>query len=83
MISLYRYTSLVMENDTSGCNCRKLFECIAFEGFLALFVAMVFPVMELVLEAVLNEKLRKVGDKVRAHHQVLERYYESKNRQQQ
>lgn len=33
---------------------------IAFEVFMALLVALAFPVMEIILEAVLNEKLKKV-----------------------
>ena len=45
---------------------------------LAFFVAVAFPVMELILEAILNEKLRKVGDKVRAHHAALDKYYKAK-----
>ena len=48
---------------------------IGLELFLAIFIAMAFPIMEMILEAVLNEKLKKVGEKVRAHHQHLERYY--------
>lgn len=51
---------------------------IGLEFFLAIFVAMAFPVMEMILEAVMNEKLKKVGEKVRAHHQHLERYYSNK-----
>eukprot|EP00934_Nitzschia_sp_Nitz4_P001169 Nitzschia sp. Nitz4//scaffold298_size22859//3579//4653//NITZ4_008527-RA/size22859-snap-gene-0.7-mRNA-1//1//CDS//3329546317//1169//frame0 len=51
---------------------------LALELFLAIFIAMAFPVMEMVLEAVLNDKLRKVGDKVRAHHEYMERYYQNK-----
>jgi hypothetical protein len=51
---------------------------LVLEGFAALFVALAFPVMELILEAVLNEKLKKVGDKVRAHHRQLEAYYAAK-----
>lgn len=51
---------------------------IGFEVFLALFIAMAFPVMEMVLEAVLNEKLKKVGEKVRAQHIHMEKYYSSK-----
>lgn len=33
---------------------------IAFEAFMAIFIALAFPVMEMILEAVLNEKLKKV-----------------------
>ena len=53
---------------------------LGLEVFLAIFIAMAFPIMEMVLEAILNDKLKKVGDKVRAHHQHLERYYSSKER---
>lgn len=51
---------------------------LGLELFLAIFIALAFPIMEMVLEAILNDKLRKVGDKVRAHHQHLERYYQAK-----
>lgn len=51
---------------------------LGLEFFLAVFIALAFPIMEMVLEAVLNDKLKKVGDKVRAHHAHLERYYQSK-----
>eukprot|EP00977_Amphora_coffeiformis_P001165 scaffold244_cov172-Amphora_coffeaeformis.AAC.18 len=51
---------------------------IAFIAFMALFVALAFPVMELVLEAVLNEKLKKVGEKIRSHHRQMEAYYGKK-----
>lgn len=51
---------------------------LGLEIFLALFIAMAFPVMEMVLEAILNDKLKKVGDKVRAHHHQLEKFYKAK-----
>ncbi|GKY99806.1 hypothetical protein MPSEU_000934400 [Mayamaea pseudoterrestris] len=51
---------------------------IGLESFLALIVALAFPVFEFILETILNEKLKKVGDKVRAHHAVLEKHYEAK-----
>lgn len=51
---------------------------VGLEVFLAIFIAMAFPIMEMVLEAILNDKLKKVGDKVRAHHHQLERYYQAK-----
>ena len=51
---------------------------VGLEGFAALFVALAFPVFEFMLEAIMNEKLKKVGDKVRAHHAVLEKHYEAK-----
>ena len=51
---------------------------IAFEAFMAIFVALAFPVMEMVLEAVLNEKLKKVGEKIRAHHRQMQAHYADK-----
>jgi hypothetical protein len=54
---------------------------LVMEGLLGVFVALAFPVMELILEAVLNEKLKRVGDKVRAHHRQLEAYYAAKLQQ--
>jgi hypothetical protein len=45
-------------------------------AIVALLVAMAFPIMELIVEAILNEKLRKVGDKVRHHHQLIHAHYE-------
>lgn len=51
---------------------------IAMEAFLAIVVALAFPIIELILEQILNEKLKKVGDKMRQHHRVLEQYYEVK-----
>ena len=54
------------------------FTVIALELFVAVFIALAFPIMEMVLEAILNDKLKKVGDKVRAHHEHMERYYQSK-----
>ena len=51
---------------------------VVFEVFLAIFIAVSFPVFEMILEAILNDKLKKVGDKVRTHHEYMERYYQSK-----
>jgi hypothetical protein len=54
------------------------FSILVFQLILLLIVVMAFPVMEMVLETILNEKLRKVGDKVRAHQKQLEAYYANK-----
>lgn len=51
---------------------------VILEAALALLAALAFPVMELVLDAILNEKLKKVGAKVRHHHTMLEKFYQSK-----
>ena len=48
---------------------------------LILVVVIAFPIMEMLLETILNEKLRKVGDKIRAHQKQLETYYANKELQ--
>jgi hypothetical protein len=50
---------------------------IVFLGFLAILVAFAFPLMELVLDAILQDKLKKVGERVRHQHKMLKVYYES------
>jgi len=53
---------------------------IGLEIFFAIFIAISFPVFEMILEAILNDKLKKVGDKIRAQHKVMERYYQQQQR---
>lgn len=45
---------------------------------LAVVVALLFPMIELLLDAILNEKLKKVGEKVRQQHILIKNYYEAK-----
>lgn len=40
---------------------------IVCEAGLALLTVLIFPVLEMLLEEIINEKLKKVGEKVRAH----------------
>ncbi|KAL7541687.1 hypothetical protein ACHAXR_011694 [Thalassiosira sp. AJA248-18] len=40
---------------------------LGFEGILALLVLMAFPIMEMILESIVEEKMRKVGEKIRMH----------------
>ena len=40
---------------------------LGFQAVLALLVVLVFPIMEMVLESIVDEKMRKVGEKIRAH----------------
>lgn len=51
---------------------------LGLEAFFAIFIAVSFPIFEMILEAILADKLKKVGDKIRAQHRAMERYYESK-----
>eukprot|EP00566_Odontella_aurita_P011674 CAMPEP_0113543662 /NCGR_PEP_ID=MMETSP0015_2-20120614/10278_1 /TAXON_ID=2838 /ORGANISM="Odontella" /LENGTH=386 /DNA_ID=CAMNT_0000443837 /DNA_START=96 /DNA_END=1256 /DNA_ORIENTATION=+ /assembly_acc=CAM_ASM_000160 len=50
---------------------------LCFTGALGIIALLVFPVMEMVLEEIMNEKLRKIGEKVRAHAKMMERYNSS------
>mmetsp|Transcript_13662 Transcript_13662/g.26097 ORF Transcript_13662/g.26097 Transcript_13662/m.26097 type:complete len:437 (+) Transcript_13662:150-1460(+) len=40
---------------------------LGFEGIIAILVVMAFPIMEMILESIVDEKMRKVGEKIRAH----------------
>lgn len=40
---------------------------LGFEAALALLAVVVFPIMEMILEEIIQEKMRKVGEKIRAH----------------
>lgn len=51
---------------------------VGLEAFVAIVAALAFPVMEMILEQILNEKMRRVGEKVRAHSERLEAYYKMK-----
>jgi hypothetical protein len=52
------------------------FFILCFIAFAGLFTSLAFPVMELVLESILNEKLKLVGEKVRHHHSIMKQHYE-------
>lgn len=52
---------------------------IVFQACIAIFVALAFPVMEMLLESILNEKLKRVGEKIRAHHRQMEKHYATKS----
>ena len=40
---------------------------LALEGFIAMLIVIAFPIMEMILESIVEEKMRKVGEKIRAH----------------
>jgi glucan phosphoethanolaminetransferase (alkaline phosphatase superfamily) len=50
---------------------------VGLEAFLAIVIALAFPLMEMVLEEIVKDKLRKVGEQVRAHAKRTEAYYAS------
>lgn len=56
-------------------NAWKYATLVGLELFVAVVAALAFPIMEMILEQILNEKMRKVGEKVRAHSERLESYY--------
>mmetsp|Transcript_19224 Transcript_19224/g.22228 ORF Transcript_19224/g.22228 Transcript_19224/m.22228 type:complete len:405 (-) Transcript_19224:111-1325(-) len=55
---------------------------LGFEVGLALLACLIFPIMEMILEEIMNEKLKKVGDKVRLYSKVMEESYNMKLEEQ-
>lgn len=51
---------------------------IGFEVVLALLAVLIFPIMEMILEEIVNEKLKKVGIKVRQYAKAMEESYKMK-----
>jgi hypothetical protein len=56
----------------------KYLTLVGLEVFVAVVAALAFPVMEMILEQILNEKMRRVGEKLRAHSERLEAYYKNR-----
>ena len=54
---------------------------LGFQGAIAVLVVMAFPVMEMVLEEIVQEKMRKVGEKIRAHDARVRAMLNKQNRQ--
>lgn len=50
---------------------------IGFTVLLAVLIAVAFPMIELLFDAILQEKLRKAGERVRQQHKILKTYYEN------
>jgi len=56
---------------------------MGFEGIIALLVVLAFPIMEMILESIVEEKMRKVGEKIRAHDARMKEMLRRKKEQQQ
>lgn len=55
---------------------------LGFEGVVALLVVMAFPVMEMILESIVDEKMRKVGEKIRAHDRRMKELLRRKRKEE-
>jgi len=52
---------------------------VAIEAFLAFIAVLAFPIMEMILEEIMKEKLRKIGEKIRTYAKKMEeKYHKSK-----
>jgi len=51
---------------------------IGLEAFVGIVAVMAFPIMEMILDELLKEKMRKVGEKVRLDAKLMKEYYEGK-----
>ena len=56
---------------------------LGFEGVIALLVVLAFPVMEMILESIVEEKMRKVGEKIRKHDERMKELLRRKKEQHQ
>lgn len=56
---------------------------LGFEGVIALLVVLAFPVMEMILESIVEEKMRKVGEKIRTHDARMKEILRRKKERQQ
>jgi hypothetical protein len=52
--------------------------CLSIELGCALIAVIVFPMMEMVMETLMDEKLKKVGERVRLYSKVMEESYNAK-----
>lgn len=51
---------------------------LGMEMILSLAAILIFPIMEMILEEIMNEKMRKIGEKVRLYNQQMEESYKKK-----
>uniref|UniRef100_A0A7S2S209 J domain-containing protein n=1 Tax=Eucampia antarctica TaxID=49252 RepID=A0A7S2S209_9STRA len=54
---------------------------LSIEAGLAFIAVLGFPIMEMIFEELMNEKLRKIGDKIRAQSKQVEALYNQKQQQ--
>ena len=52
---------------------------LSIEAGLALTVVIVFPIMEMIFEEIMNEKLRKIGDKIRVQFKRMQELQSQKD----
>lgn len=51
---------------------------LGIEMIFALAAVLIFPIMEMILEEIMNEKLRKIGERVRLYNKHMEESYKQK-----
>lgn len=51
------------------------FVVVIIVAVCAVVMAFLFPMIELLLDAILNEKMKKVGEKIRLQHKMLREHY--------
>ena len=66
LIIAFAVVSLIFTLWLRGRFWRYAFVLI-IEGVVAMACVLIFPIMEMILESIVEEKMRKVGEKIRAH----------------
>lgn len=56
----------------------RYISCLSIELGCALVAVLVFPMMEMLMETLIDEKLKKVGERVRLYSKVMEETYQAK-----
>ena len=55
---------------------------LLIEGVIAMVCVVVFPIMEMILESIVEEKMRKVGEKIRQHDRRMRELLTKKKKEQ-
>ncbi len=55
---------------------------LLIEAIIALACVVIFPIMEMILESIVEEKMRKVGEKIRAHDRRMRELLTKKKKEQ-
>jgi len=55
---------------------------LMIEGVIAMVCVVIFPIMEMILESIVEEKMRKVGEKIRQHDRRMRELLMKKKKEQ-
>ena len=80
LLALFTFISLIFSLWLRGRFWRYA-TLLGFEGVIALLVVLAFPIMEMILESIVEDKMRKVGEKIRMHDKRMKEILKRKKEQ--